>query len=327
MINLNNNNLKKNYIGQGIRQEQIQNYIQFKKILESFICPICLDIVVSPYECELCQTLYCEECWEFTKTSGKKCTMNCEKLAIKKANKFVLNTLSNLRITCDSCNKTNIPYNIYIIHFKVCGPLKALLNNGEINKQISNKKIQIEEIDKQITELDKNGLKNNSYLKLNQDLSDSLNSNIEYIQNKLLTFNLNLEEKLKLYNNSVEGKLSNFKHLIETCKFPIFEEVSSNGYLWTSLHYAMHYGKEEIIFYILDYCKEKYNNLDLVLNLNSRDGRCPILCLLKSNSINIEKKKHLLKNIIFKYKNIKLSDKAKTELRKSNLLEILENNN
>jgi hypothetical protein len=296
----------KAFTGEGIKESQIENYDQYRKILESFTCPICLDIVKNPHQCELCETLYCDECWDFIKIAGKKCVMHCTAPVVK-ANKFVLDTLSKLRITCETCNKTNIEYNLYIMHYEVCGHLQNLVKSGEIERQLEDKRKKIISLDKEIAEIKKNGLSNIGNQK--GDFSKS------EIQKKLLTFSLNATDKVLLYEASVQGKLNEFRTLILDKKFPLFEEVSAAGYLWTSLHYAMHYGKEDIIFFILDHCYNKLNCIDMALNLVSKDGRCPILCLLKSNSNNNEKKKELMKRIISRYKGIKLSEEALREMR------------
>ena len=312
----------KKFSGEGIKEEQIENYDQYKKILESFCCPICLDIVKNPLECTKCETLYCEECWEFIKMAGKKCTMNCEKASVKKANKFVLDTLSKLKITCESCQKKNIDYNMYIIHYEVCSHLQNLIGEGEIDRQIALKNIDINALDKEIANLDKNGLGKDNINSVSNDFSKLLKMNKYEIQKKLLTYNLPAPEKLKMYETAISGNLSLFSDLISDKHYPIFEEVSAAGYLWTSLHYAMHYGKEDIIFYILDYCKTN-NVLDLALNLESKDERCPVLCLLKSNYINLEAKTEIFKKLVSKYKDLKLSDGAIRELRGRNMMGLL----
>ena len=58
-----------------------------------------------------------------------------------------------------------------------------------------------------------------------------------------------------LYQAAVKGELSDFKKLIDK-NYPLLEEVSAANFFWTPLHYAMHYGKMEIAFYILDILKK-----------------------------------------------------------------------
>ena len=82
-----------------------------------------------------------------------------------------------------------------------------------------------------------------------------------------------------LYQHTVKGDLNEFKKLIDK-GYPLLEEVSAANYYWTPLHYAMHYGKMEIAFFILDILTQqgKYN---MAMELESNDKRTPVLCLLK----------------------------------------------
>ena len=98
-----------------------------------------------------------------------------------------------------------------------------------------------------------------------------------------------------LYQHTVKGDLNEFKKLIER-GFPILEEVSAANYYWTPLHYAMHYGKMEIAFFILDLLTQqgKYN---MAMELESNDKRTPVLCLLKSNALSLSDKKEYFTNL------------------------------
>ena len=134
----------------------------------------------------------------------------------------------------------------------------------------------------------------------------------------MVTSKLSISEKMDLYNAAVEGRVPDFKKLIEVNNFPILEEVSAKSYGWTPFHYAMHYGKWEIIKYIMNYLND-HNQLNLALMLKSSDGRCPLLCLLRSNTVNIEKKKEIFGNILNEFKNITISDEVKKELKNRGL--------
>ena len=101
--------------GSGISEDQIENYQEYQEILKSLNCCICLDIVKNPVECSTCESLYCDECWNLMKISGKKCVINCTTPVIK-ANSFVYNILDKLIIRCDYCGKGGISYSKYIKH-------------------------------------------------------------------------------------------------------------------------------------------------------------------------------------------------------------------
>ena len=139
----------------------------------------------------------------------------------------------------------------------------------------------------------------------------------------MVTSKLSISEKMDLYNAAVEGRVSDFKNLIEVKQFPILEEVSAKNYGWTPFHYAMHYGKWDIIKYIMQYL-QNHQQLNLALMLKSSDGRCPLLCLLRSNTVNIEKKKEIFSNILQNFKYIPINEEVMKELKTRGLAYLLD---
>eukprot|EP00340_Litonotus_pictus_P002868 CAMPEP_0170531812 /NCGR_PEP_ID=MMETSP0209-20121228/65352_1 /TAXON_ID=665100 ORGANISM="Litonotus pictus, Strain P1" /NCGR_SAMPLE_ID=MMETSP0209 /ASSEMBLY_ACC=CAM_ASM_000301 /LENGTH=113 /DNA_ID=CAMNT_0010826949 /DNA_START=605 /DNA_END=943 /DNA_ORIENTATION=+ len=110
---------------------------------------------------------------------------------------------------------------------------------------------------------------------LNEEKKNSKNNRIllDDITTKVGS-SISSTQKMELYNATIDGELDQFKSLILEKKYPIFEEVSAANFKWTSLHYAMHYGQESVIFFILDYLNKK-NCLDSGISSKSSDGRCP----------------------------------------------------
>ena len=104
----------------------------------------------------------------------------------------------------------------------------------------------------------------------------------------ILKNELSIDEKLIIYYSVREGDLELFKSYLNGTPYrkpyDIFEEVSEHGYNWTIFHYAMNYGKWEIIKCIVEYLIN-LNLLDFALKNKSSDNKCPLLCLLKSNAI------------------------------------------
>ena len=139
----------------------------------------------------------------------------------------------------------------------------------------------------------------------------------------MVSSKLSISEKMDLYNAAVEGRVSDFKNLIEVKQFPILEEVSAKNYGWTPFHYAMHYGKWDIIKYIMQYL-HNHQQLNLALMLKSSDGRCPLLCLLRSNTVNIEKKKEIFSNILQNFKYIPINEEVMKELKTRGLAYLLD---
>ena len=109
---------------------------------------------------------------------------------------------------------------------------------------------------------------------------------------KFLSNTLDTNKKMELYNCSVKGDLDNFKNLIEVKKFPILEECSASGYYWTVIHYAAHYGFENIIDFVLEHF-QNHPEKKALLNMQSNLGQSPLtICVV--SSLNIEKKKKIL---------------------------------
>ena len=122
-----------------------------------------------------------------------------------------------------------------------------------------------------------------------------------------------------LYQTAVKGDLNEFKKLISK-GYPLLEEVSAVTFYWTPLHYAMHYGKMEIAFYIMDALREKglYNK---AMALESNDKRTPVLCLLKSNALSSRNKEECFTRLVQRYP-IKANEHVLKEIRNRNLEDI-----
>ena len=157
-------------------------------------------------------------------------------------------------------------------------------------------------------------MKNNSY-----KLENVKKYSQDELRNELITNKLDVNSKMVLYQQTVRGDLNEFKKLIDK-GFPILEEVSAAKYYWTPLHYAMHYGKMEIAFYILDLLTQqgKYN---MAMELQSNDNRTPVLCLLKSNALSLSDKKEYFTRLVQRYK-IYCDERTMKEIKNRNLEDI-----
>jgi len=148
----------------------------------------------------------------------------------------------------------------------------------------------------------------------NSTVVNSVNLTDNQIRDRVLTSSLLTDQKMSLYNATIEGNFVKLKSLVNDYHYSIFEEVSAKGYFWMCLHYAMHYGKAEIIYFILDF-SEKVGKLDLVIRCKSNDNRCPLICLLKSHSVEGGAKSDILDNILNRYKKIYLSADVIKEMK------------
>ena len=308
--------------GSGIDEEFVENSGDFQELVKSFVCCICLDIVKMPMQCGKCESLYCGECWDILKIGGKNCVYNCPASCITGASKFVLELLKNLSLRCELCGCRGIDYHTFVKHIEGCSLNMKFANKADIEEEISDRDKKIHQLKAELHVLKKQQnekLKDQEELKKTQ--SQVINTTNDPVKQKLrqelITHNLNTNQKMELYKATIEGRILDFKQMVLQKHYPILEEVSAANYYWTSLHYAMHYGQMDIALFCFEVLKNM-NLLEKAIKLESNDGRCPILCLLRSNSLSLEKKKEFMELLLKTYK-FKISDSAKIEMKKRNL--------
>ena len=295
----------------GIDKNYISNYDEYKLLLDEMICPICLKVLLDPIECDKCQAIICENCYFILKAADKNCFNEGCKGKYIKANKFVREILNNLNIKCWGCEKDNIRYADYLIHIKTC---EEYLSSPILKKlAIINKKTQeIEQLKKEKESLVKEAKKRNS-------LSD------QELRAKYLTNKLSTDDKMRFYQSVIDGNLEAYKRFLLGSQynppFNIFEEVSAPGYGWTTFHYAMHYAKWNIIKFIIEYLFNK-DKIEIGFRLKSKDGRCPLLCLLKSNALKPDVKRETFSKIISNF-TIPVSDEVIKELNNRKLTDLI----
>ena len=294
----------------GIDKKYISNYDEYKLLLDEMICPICLKVLLDPIECDKCQAIICDNCYFILKSADKNCINEGCKGKYIKANKFIREILSNLNIRCCGCAQDNIRYTDYLQHIKVC---KSYLSNPifKILALINQKSIEIEQLKNEKESLLREAKKRNT-------LSD-LELRARYLTNKLQT-----TEKMNFYQAVIDGNLDAYKRYIMGVyghPYNIFEEVSAPGYGWTTFHYAMHYAKWNIIKFIIEYLQQQ-NKIEIGFRLKSKDGRCPLLCLLKSNALKPDVKKDTFLKIISTFA-IPVSDEVKKELTNRQLGDLI----
>ena len=295
----------------GIDKNYISNYDEYKLLLDEMICPICLKVLLDPIECDQCQAIICDNCYFILKSAEKNCFNEGCKGKYKKANKFVREILNNLNIKCSGCQKDNIRYSDYLSHIHVC---EDYLSNPILKKlsTINQKSEEIAKLKKEKEALMKEVRKKNM-------LSD------QELRAKYLTNRLSTDDKMRFYQSVIDGNLEAYKRFIQGSQynppFNIFEEVSAPGYGWTTFHYAMHYAKWNIIKYIIDYLYLQ-NKIEIGFRLKSKDGRCPLLCLLKSNALKADIKRDTFLKIISNF-IVPVSDEVIKELNNRGLSDLI----
>ena len=294
----------------GINEDYIENYDSFSEnILVSLECPICAGIVNNPYECKTCQTIYCQECWKQLEISNKGCVMRCKNPVVEKANKFVFGLLDKILLKCPLCLTGGLSYQKFLLHYDCCIIANKYGTIEELTKLEKEKDDEILQLKQDIEKLKNNSYKLENEVKFSQD----------EIRKELITNKLDVNSKMILYQAAVKGELDEFKKLISK-GFPILEEVSAANFYWTPLHYAMHYGKMDIAFYIMDLLAEqgKYKK---AMALESNDNRTPVLCLLKSNALSLSDKREYFTRLVQRY-HIIGDERTMREIKNRNLEEI-----
>ena len=301
-------NTKQTFKESGINEDYIENYGEFSEnLLMTLECPICACIVNNPYECKKCQTIYCQECWRQLEISNKGCVMRCKNPVVEKANKFVFGLLDKFLLKCPLCQEGGLSYQKFLLHYDCCIIASKYGTIEELTKLEKEKDDEIQKLKQDIEKL-----KSNCY-KIENEFTQ------EELRKDLITNKLDVNSKMILYQAAVKGDLNEFKRLIAK-GFPMLEEVSAANYYWTPLHYAMHYGKLEIAFYIMNTLKEQ-GKYRMAMALESNDNRTPVLCLLKSNALSLTDKKEYFTRLIQRYK-IYCDQRTYKEIKNRNLEEI-----
>lgn len=313
---------EKKLINNSIPMENIANNTIYNNLIDDLICLVCLNIPLEPIQCSKCDIVLCKDCLEILNLSQKNClTQECQNLNIStkklyvKATKFVKEVLDKLIVSCQFCGLEKIDYAKYKGHLEdKCDVYKSLENKRE---DFIKKVKSLREKEEQL----RNDIESTStkFSKMNVIERDDPEFLIN-LRNNLITNRLNAADKKAMHNAILEGNLPLFKNMIIDRKYPIFEEISAKTYFWTSLHYSMHYGKWNIVEFILKHLKDQnqYNN---AMKLRSNDNRCPILCLLKSNALKNEQKKEIL-DLLLKDFDINLTQDINKELIARNFTDL-----
>ena len=231
--------------------------------------------------------------------------------------------LKNVKLFYDIIYQICKNYNSNRINYKNLKNIYEIFNNMTILKDLNNI-INNNNIVNNFENLYKiyNQIINNENLhtiKREEYLTD------QELRERYISKELDNKEKYKFHEFIFKGDLEGFKECLEGKygkKYNIFEEISKEGYYWTPLHYAMQYGKWNIIKLIIEYLKTK-NLIKVGFKLKSKDNICPLLCLLKSNDIKKkEEKRDIFEKILIKF-NIPVSDEVKRELKNQGFEDLL----
>ena len=96
------NDVDTQYVQQknGIPKERILNYNKILIIEDLVKCSICLEILCKPYECEICGSLFCEDCINEWLKINVSCPMKCENFKMIRARPNTRKMLNLIQLRC-----------------------------------------------------------------------------------------------------------------------------------------------------------------------------------------------------------------------------------
>ena len=147
--------------------EDIYNKNEAANMKDLLSCPICLNILISPVQCNKCNKCFCKICIDNYANSKSVCPFRCEN-PLYNTNKFVENVLAILKFKCtNGCGK--------IIKYE------DLRNHYEEDCDKIDYKTKYKELLKKYREL-KNSKNNNNNINNNQNLNNvrPINNNNAY---------------------------------------------------------------------------------------------------------------------------------------------------
>ena len=223
----------------------------------------------------------------------------------------------NQNINLENLDEIINENNFYSRFEKIIDIYDQMNNINEDNEEEEEQ--EQEEQEQQEEEIDTQNHNNNSNIIQNNTSENNLNNYLlsdQELRDKYITHNLSNEYKMKIYNAIINENLELIEQIVNQDN--VFEELSSPNDYWTGFHYAFHYGKWKIIEFLSEFLKSK-NLFDISLKLKNKNGRCPLLCLLKSNLISIYTKKDIYKSFIEEFAP-PISEEVQEELIRSNFL-------
>ena len=116
----------------GIPKERILNYNQILIIEDLVKCSICLEILCKPYECEVCGSLFCEDCINEWLKINVSCPLKCDNFKMIRARPNTRKMLNLIKMRCinyPECNYTCEYWEIFE-HEKSCPFQKIRCPNG-----------------------------------------------------------------------------------------------------------------------------------------------------------------------------------------------------
>lgn len=119
----------------GISEDRITNKEEVKIIKELIKCSICSNVLLDPLECDVCGSLFCEECINDRIKTDKTCPNGCKKMKIENIKLNSKKLLSLVRLRCINYPECNVDDEYWKIleHEKQCFYQRINCPNGLCN--------------------------------------------------------------------------------------------------------------------------------------------------------------------------------------------------
>ena len=171
-----------------ISPEDLYNKKDYENMKDLITCPICLNILFNPVQCNICNKCFCKLCIYSYKDSRIKCPFRCENPKYLE-NKFVNNVLAILKFKCKNGCEQIINYENLEKHYEEdCDKIdfktkyKELLKKYKALKNLNNRN-------------------NNPFL---NNINNNFNNNIRLNNNMIV-----MPEPLQIFNPFMENNMRN----------------------------------------------------------------------------------------------------------------------
>ena len=202
--NLNNNLINIDYNEKlEISPDDIYNINEVQNMKDLLTCPICLNILITPVQCNICNKCFCEPCINNYINLNNKCPFNCPSPQYL-GNKFVDNVLSILKFQCKNGCKQIVNYNDLEKHYEEdCKKIDFQTKYKELLKKYKRLKQNFDQLK---SKLENDSLNPSSAPQLNHPFYGYAYNNNNNINNNNTNSNISNND---INNNNIRNNIIN----------------------------------------------------------------------------------------------------------------------
>ena len=178
-----------------ISLDDIYNTNEVQNMKELIKCPICLNVLMSPVQCNKCNNCFCKLCINTYEDSKIKCPFRCE-YPIYQENKFVKNVLSILKFKCKNGCSEIIKYEDLEKHYEEdCKKIDFKKKYKELKKEYDKVKPRI-------------NMNNNMELGMMNNMAMNNMNNMNILNNLNTINNANMNNLMQMLRNNFNNNNS-----------------------------------------------------------------------------------------------------------------------